>query len=335
MSNAKPYAVSPGWKVLLHDAGLSPADVLRRAALPGDLFGRDKAALTTAEYFRLWHGIETEADDPNLPLRIGAAISVEAFDPPIFAALCSPDLDTALGRIAHYKKLIAAMALHVDVGDDATTLELEWLDKTVAPPAVLVLTELVFFVQLARMGTRAQVCPVAVTSPHLPDSREDFTAYFGVPVGYGPSPRLVFAAHDAKRSFLTANEKMWEVFEPELKRRLADLTEAAGTAERVQSALLELLPSGDAAVETVATKLGTSPRTLQRRLKKESQSFQTILDRTREALANHYLKTSAMTGAEISFLLGFEDPNSFFRAFNVWTGRTPEQARRALSAIHR
>jgi len=39
-----------------------------------------------------------------------------------------------------------------------------------------------------------------------------------------------------------------------------------------------------------------------------------------------------MSGARISFLLGFEDPNSFFRALHRWTGSTPEQARRALTA---
>jgi AraC-like DNA-binding protein len=39
-----------------------------------------------------------------------------------------------------------------------------------------------------------------------------------------------------------------------------------------------------------------------------------------------------MSGAGISFLLGFEDPNSFFRAFHRWTGSTPEQARLALTA---
>ena len=49
-------------------------------------------------------------------------------------------------------------------------------------------------------------------------------------------------------------------------------------------------------------------------------------------LANHYLKTSTMSGSEISFLLGFEDPNSFFRAFHTWTGRTPELVRTSARA---
>ncbi|MGW9031461.1 helix-turn-helix domain-containing protein [Streptomyces sp. NPDC055722] len=33
-----------------------------------------------------------------------------------------------------------------------------------------------------------------------------------------------------------------------------------------------------------------------------------------------------MTVREIAFLLGYEDPNSFYRAFHSWTGKTPAQA---------
>ncbi len=66
MANGKDYFVSPGWKVLLHDLGLNPGDVLRRANLPGDLFVRDKSALSQEEYFRLWKGIDEEADYPCL-----------------------------------------------------------------------------------------------------------------------------------------------------------------------------------------------------------------------------------------------------------------------------
>jgi AraC-like DNA-binding protein len=36
---------------------------------------------------------------------------------------------------------------------------------------------------------------------------------------------------------------------------------------------------------------------------------------------------TALPTAEISFLLGFDEPNSFHRAFKSWTGVSPERAR--------
>jgi len=73
-----------------------------------------------------------------------------------------------------------------------------------------------------------------------------------------------------------------------------------------------------------------SKRTLQRRLEAEGASFRALLNASRENLARHYLRNTTLSGGEIAFLLGFEDPNSFYRAFQGWTGQTPEGVRRAM-----
>lgn len=333
MAKVNPYAVNPGWRLLLKDLGINSANVLKRAGIPEDIFGREKATLSSEEYFRLWRGIEEESADPALPLRIGSVISTETFTPEIFAALCSRDLNTALSRISRYKRLIGPMALHVDVGDSTTTIKLEWLDTSVEPPVSLVATELVFFVQLARTATRERLYPLEVVAPHPPEPKDAYAEYFGVTVRQGPRPMVSFNAEDASRPFLTANEKMWQFFEPDLRKRLSELDKSATTAVRVQAALLELLPGGQASIDSVSKKLGTSSRTLQRRLNQEGKSFQGLLNSTREDLAKHYLKNSDVSGAEISFLLGFDDPNSFFRAFHTWAGETPGQVRRVLQGI--
>ena len=47
---------------------------------------------------------------------------------------------------------------------------------------------------------------------------------------------------------------------------------------------------------------------------------------------DHVLRRAAesdMPAGEIAFLLGYEDTRSFYRAFRVWTGKTPELARGA------
>jgi AraC-like DNA-binding protein len=88
-----------------------------------------------------------------------------------------------------------------------------------------------------------------------------------------------------------------------------------------------MLPAGTATMNAVARELAVSTRTLQRRLRDESTSFQAVLSETREALARHYLSSAGLTAAEIAFLLGYEDANSFYRAFHSWTGQTPERVR--------
>lgn len=329
------YPVWPGWRLLLQDLALHEANVLRRAQLPGDLFARDNASLDTQQYFRLWTAIEAEAADLStdlpLPLRIAQAMSAEWFDPALFAALCSADLNAALTRIARYKRLVGPMALQVDTAQQRTRLELAWLDKTQPPPPVLVAFELVFFVQLARLATRSRVQPIAVACPVSLGPKATYEEYFGCRVCDGPVPSISFSAEDAWRPFLTANHGMWSFFEPALRKRLHELERQATLTERVYSALLEALPAGDLAMEAVCRKLGVSKRTLQRRLRDEGGSFQKTLDQVRKSLAQHYLEHSAMTGAEISFLLGFEDPNSFVRAFQGWTGTTPQSVRAARS----
>jgi len=315
---------------MLVDVGVNPADVLRSARLPDDLLSRPEAQLTSEKYFRLWAGIEEQANDPSIGLRLGSEISVEAFDPPIFAALCSRNFNEALERLSRFKRLIAPADLHVKKDALRTSLEIDWLETTIQPPASLIDAELAFLVQLCRIGTRANISPLEIYVPSFGTSKAEYLKRFGVTPTLGAKLRIVFRAEDAAKPFLTNNAKMWGFFEPELKKRLSELDETATLADRVKASLTEILPGGGVApMETVSRQLSLSKRTLQRRLKDEGLTFHEILNRTREELARYYLKNSRLTNSEISFLLGFEDPNSFYRAFHSWTGYSPEQMRAA------
>ncbi len=329
------FTVNSRFRLFLKDIGICSVNVLRRAKLPEDLFNRETASLSTDEWFRLWHGIEDEANDPLLPIKIGQVISFELFDPPIFAAMCSQDLNAALERIAKYKKLCAPMELIVEKLNGDTWMEIRWLDTNISPPAIAVLTELVSFVQLSRLATREMVHPHKVVSPIIPENKEAYHRYFGVDLDQGEHPALLFSARDASLPFLTVNNDLLKFFEPELEKRLAELDMSASTSERVQTALLELLPGGNSSIESICKKLGLSRRTLQRRLTDDHTTYRSVLNKTRSLLAVHYLKDSNFSETEISFFLGFDDPNSFFRAFKSWTGETPEHTRRQMKTRER
>ncbi|MBB4122326.1 AraC family transcriptional regulator [Martelella radicis] len=321
------YALDATWRPLLKDLGLVPADILRRAGLADDLLQNPGTRLASEDYYRLWEAVVQ--DDRLFPLRLCRAVRAESFSPPLFAALCSPNLGVALSRIRAYKKLIAPMRLDLTETDNRLTVEMTWLDAPFHPPQSMIQFELLFGVTLARMGTREQISPVAVETTALPAQVGPFEDFLGAPMKRAARNAVTFSASDAARPFLTSNESLWDAFEPGLRERLADLEEGATTVRRVKAALLEGLPSGLASIEAVAAKLSLSKRTLQRRIEAEGASYQEILQETREALAWHYLRTTKLPAAEISFLLGFSEPNSFNRAFRAWSGLTPEGARRA------
>ena len=77
----------------------------------------------------------------------------------------------------------------------------------------------------------------------------------------------------------------------------------------------------------IASQLGMSERTLQRRLKEEGTSFQALLDRTRHYLARELLRNTRVPLTDVALQLGFSEPSTFFRAFKKWEGMTPGQFR--------
>jgi AraC-like DNA-binding protein len=321
------YALDTTWRTLLRDMGVQPSNVLRRAELPDDLLQQPSVRLTPADYYRLWDSLEAETGDPLMAIRICQAVRSESFSPPLFAALCSPNLLVAARRIAQYKALVAPIRFDVTEAPDLVAVELTWLDAPLSPPISLVVMELLFCVTLARMGTREPIRPIEVTTAVLPSPLAPYEEFLGARIQRGTRHRVTFTAADATRPFLTSNDPLWAAFEPALRQRLADLDATVTTAKRVRAALLEGLPSGLVTMQAIAGKLGTSKRTLQRRIEAEETSFQQILKETREALARHYLQKTSLPAAEISFLLGFDEPNSFYRAFRTWTGMTPESVR--------
>lgn len=327
MSSRK-YPIEANWQVHFRDMGISSQDVLRYAGLPLDLLSRKSLMVTAEEYFKLWDGIAAVLrDNPTFPLDLATSRTPESFSPPLFAAFCSQNLNVAAQRITHYKPLVCPLNLSVETTNDQTTIRIgaspEYDDLS---PSVVVM-ELTWWVHMARLATREQLVPLRVNlNVDIPEKRA-YEDYFRTRIIKSDFNGITFSAQDAARPFLTANDAMWSFFEPQLNQRMQDLTQNATYSERVRACLMEILASGQYNVDDVASRLAVSRRTLQRHLSNEGTTFQEILDGLRERLARHYLSKSDYSSAQVAFLLGYEDPNSFSRAFRLWTGETPEGMR--------
>lgn len=90
----------------------------------------------------------------------------------------------------------------------------------------------------------------------------------------------------------------------------------------LRGAIVSAMHRGDPSIARVATRLGLTPRTLQRRLEAEGLAFQDALEELRREMALRYL-ASPLSLTEISALLAYADTSAFGRAFRRWTGHTP------------
>ena len=331
MDNRK-YPIDGSVQILLKDLNISPQDVLRHAALPLDLFTRKAPMVTGKEYFRFWTGLAMLLrDNPTFPLEFATSVTPETFSPPLFASFCSPNLSVAAKRIAHYKPLVGPIRLTVESTHEQTSIQIGSLPEHGPLPPSMMAAELVWWVHMPRLATRENLVPLSVhTTIDIPE-KAAYESYFGVALTRSDHMNgVTFSAQDAQHPFLTANDAMWSIFEPELNRRMQDLSQHATYTEKVRACLMEILASGQYNVDHVAARLAVSRRTLQRNLRNEGTNFQQILDSLREELARHYLIRSDFTSGQIAFLLGYEEPNSFFRAFRSWTGQTPEVVRAGM-----
>jgi AraC-like DNA-binding protein len=161
--------------------------------------------------------------------------------------------------------------------------------------------------------------------------------HFGCPVESGAARNaLVFRAADAGRPFVTRNAELLAMLAPQFEKELKQANGDENFVGRVRIAVQQKLTGRRPTIEDIGDALHLSSRTLQRRLQEEGFSFQRVMEEARHQLARQYLNNSVLELNEAAYLLGYNDANSFVRAFRTWEGVPParwreEQRARAAS----
>jgi AraC-like DNA-binding protein len=247
----------------------------------------------------------------------------------VLAALSTETLGAATTHMAHYKKLSAPEEILQEHTDDEWSIRFRWTLAMEAEPAVLVENCFAWVLTIARQGTGTKISPLRVELVQARTHGKALERYFGCRVVCGASRNaLVFRRADAALPFVTRNAELLDMLAPQFDIELKRRTESEDSfVDLVRGAIQQRLTGHRPVIDDIAHDLHLSSRTLQRRLQVSGSSFQKVLDEARREMARYYLKNSVLDLAEAPYLLGYEDANSFTRAFRNWEGVPPKHWR--------
>ena len=312
-------------------AGVETRDLVEGLGLDPD--GPVDAAEMVASdaYYRFFAALSDR--DPSglgLALRIGASMHIDEYGAFGLAWKSAPDLRGSYVRSERYGHVLGSAETYtLEPGADGTFFTLNKAGDGRLGMQLSNEASLAAVVKISQEVSTQPFTPLAVFFKHA--SRGDvsvFTRHFGCPVHFGAERDALLvsdAALEAPNKL--GDQTIAKFFDRHLEQELAALKDDAGLEQRVRITVSQTLSEGVPNLSDIASALGMSGRTLQRRLADKGVSFQSLVDLARRELAQQLLTETQYSLAEIAFLTGFSEQSGFTRAFKRWSGQTPRSYR--------
>ncbi|TLS52470.1 AraC family transcriptional regulator [Paenibacillus antri] len=315
--------LAPGFWTSLRGIGIDPIDVARKASLPLTVI--HDPVVSTSNYYAIWQAYSEIVGDAAAGIvKLATAYETAQYPPAALATFHARNYRDALNRMASYKQMCPPENLRIREEGEQCSIELEWQYAEQPGPPVLVGITFAYLLELGRRGTGRRLTAQSVEFIHPTGDVQVLEGYFGCCVRTGRDRnRLTLHREDLNRPFASYNEELLDILTPALERSLDEHQSKRTISDKVKWILSRCLTRRRIDIQTVANELGMSDRTLQRRLTEEGISFKKLLSKTRHEQALLFLADTSLEIKEVAFLVGYEDQNSFYRAFRTWEGETP------------
>lgn len=311
----------------LREYGIDFEALALRAGLDPALLATPNARYPVTAMQNFWALAATATGDPLFGFRVGEAMRPGMLHALGLGIVSSASVLEALRRIERYSGIVSTNGRIVLVQHTGLVgLETRPGDLSVMPTTHCVDALVVGLTRILEQcaGPAAHPARVVFMRPRVAPV-ETYETILGCPVAFdGDHIAILFDAAAAAQPTLEGNAELAAEAD-RIAARYLDSLAPESTAARVRSLLLQAMSSGAVDQDGIARRLNQSPSTLQRRLRREGTTYQSLLDSTRRELAIDYLRQGRHSLADITFLLGFADQSNFTRAFRRWTGRTPRQ----------
>ncbi len=308
------------------DHGVDRAVCLRDSGITADSLNNPQTEITAAQELQLIRNMLVAlGNPPGLGLDAGLRYHLSAYGIWGFALLSSPNMREVSKVVERYLDLsFAFIRFRFEVGDEFVRIVLD--DREVPEDVGTFLLERDF---AAWANAMSELMPAGVAAEraqfrHLrPSHVARYAELCGVVPTFGASDNAITldaAVMDAPLA--QGNLSLARMCLDQCRQLLDKRKHRVGVAGRVRSHLFRnagSIPS----LETVASQLHLSARSLRRHLLAEGTSFRALSDEVLEALAEELLTTAHLKLEEVAERLGYAEPASFIHAFKRWKGVSP------------
>jgi AraC-like DNA-binding protein len=260
----------------------------------------------------------------NLAVLLARETRIGAYPLLDYLVVTSESVGAGVAQLARYLRLVGTpVVLEIHEETDGVRVAAE----SQGSPFAIEFTVSLMVLHLT-LETDRQFRATAVNFAHRPDNVAEVERILGCPVRAEAGWNGLAVSHDTWRLPLRRRDSVLRgVLEWQADAIAARLPSNGGIASEVRRALASRVTGGNTGIQVVARQLGTTPRTLQRRLAEQRSSYQELLDATRQEAAAGYLAHSTLSICEIAYLLGYSEAAAFHRAFKRWNDETPQAFR--------
>lgn len=110
-----------------------------------------------------------------------------------------------------------------------------------------------------------------------------------------------------------------------LDKQLLELGSPVTSAREALSLIKVRLQEGVPSIVQIADAMGTTERTLRRRLKEEKTTYSQVLEAARRDVCELMISRGLKSPSALSEALGYSETSAFTRAFKTWYGMTPSE----------
>ena len=316
------------WNIL-ESYGIEPGPLFWEMDMNPELRKQSGARYRLDSIDNLWRKASEVIGDPCFGLKAAEFWHPSNLGALGYAMLASNTLRTALERLDRYYRFLSDEEfMKLEETQEGLIITLlarhnryEIPEQNDAALAVML--------SMCRVNYIDELAPVSVTfTQPKPSCSARYYEYFRSPVVFeAPTNSLTLPIEAVDKSLPGSNPQLAELNDQIMIEYLANLDQDHIT-EQVKGIIIDQLPSGNVTDESVARALYMSSRKLQRQLQSAGTTFATLLNKTRQDLAQKYLRDQDTSMTEIAFLLGFSESSAFSRAFKRWVGVSPSEYRK-------